>query len=424
MTDANKGELLDDVKVDLSKLKVAEAAQASGTGKGGFTVTTTTDSKLCANAIFDATNLNIGDTVTLNFGNPIEKTFAPKNIGLSDDSLDDLAGKFKTPTASVEKTVGVASITDANMNSDWKTVMDALNGSEITLSVTAAATAATGAVAPTIKANTSKVTIGGTDYTWAYASNALTLTNTAAIGSIAANTTLCKINLGDLIQEPTYSTAGAVDFKLKLEFDTYNAPDPAKAPDVSMTAGEPNTETVDNEIAKLEASKTPVKVSESDTFDNSKAIMNYAQEIVLQTGARTKDAVNFTFKYNKDETADMGNLKANLNLSSRTDGLATADLSLATAEDANYAIDQIDKAINKTSMVRASFGAIQNRLEHKIDNLTTTHENLTEAESNIRDTDMANEMMNYTKFNILQQAAQSMLAQANQQPQSILQLLG
>ena len=67
---------------------------------------------------------------------------------------------------------------------------------------------------------------------------------------------------------------------------------------------------------------------------------------------------------------------------------------------------------------------MQNRLEHKIENLTTTSENLTEAEAGIRDTDMAQEMLNYTKFNVLQQAAQSMLAQANQQPQSILQLLG
>ena len=63
-------------------------------------------------------------------------------------------------------------------------------------------------------------------------------------------------------------------------------------------------------------------------------------------------------------------------------------------------------------------------MEHKIENLTTTNENLTDAESTIRDTDMASEMLNYTKYNILQQAAQSMLAQANQQPQSVLQLLG
>ncbi len=166
------------------------------------------------------------------------------------------------------------------------------------------------------------------------------------------------------------------------------------------------------------------KVSQSNSYNKSTAIMTYTDNITLQTGARTKDSVNFTFNYNQDGTADMGELKANLNLSARADGLNTENLSLATQDDANYAIDQIDKAINKTSMVRASFGSIQNRLEHKIDNLTTTSTNLSEAESAIRDTDMASEMMTYTKFNILQQAAQSMLAQANQQPQSVLQLLG
>ena len=166
------------------------------------------------------------------------------------------------------------------------------------------------------------------------------------------------------------------------------------------------------------------KVSQSDSFEKSTAILTYTDNITLQTGARTKDSVNFTFNYNQDGNADMGELKANLNLSARADGLNTENLSLATQKDANAAIDQIDKAINKVSMVRASFGSVQNRLEHKIDNLTTTSTNLQEAESSIRDTDMASEMMNYTKFNILQQAAQSMLAQANQQPQSILQLLG
>lgn len=165
-------------------------------------------------------------------------------------------------------------------------------------------------------------------------------------------------------------------------------------------------------------------VSNANSFDNSRAIMTYADNITLQTGARTKDSVNFTFKYNQDGTADMGDLKANLNISARADGLNTENLSLATQDDANAAMDQIDKAINKVSMVRASFGSIQNRLEHKIENLTTTNENLTDAESSIRDTDMASEMLNYTKYNILQQAAQSMLAQANQQPQSVLQLLG
>ena len=160
-------------------------------------------------------------------------------------------------------------------------------------------------------------------------------------------------------------------------------------------------------------------VSIADSFENGRRNLTYADSITLQTGARSKDAVKFTFAYSCD---GMGDLNADLDISAR--GLGTDQLNIASAEDANYAIDQIDNAINKTSMVRATFGSIQNRLEYKIDNLTTTSTNLQEAESNIRDTDMAQEMMNYTKYSILQQAAQSMLAQANQQPQSILQLLG
>lgn len=160
-------------------------------------------------------------------------------------------------------------------------------------------------------------------------------------------------------------------------------------------------------------------VSVSDAFEHGRRNLTYSDSITLQTGARSKDAVDFTFEY---VTSGIGDLNADLDISAR--GLGTAQLSMVTAEKANEAIDHIDNAINKVSMVRATFGAMQNRLEHKIDNLTTTSTNLSEAESNIRDTDMANEMMNYTKYNILQQAAQSMLAQANQQPQSILQLLG
>lgn len=160
-------------------------------------------------------------------------------------------------------------------------------------------------------------------------------------------------------------------------------------------------------------------VSVSDAYQHGTANLTYADSITLQVGARSKDAVDFTFSY---VTSGIGDLKADLDISAR--GLGTDQLSLATQEDANAAIDRIDNAINKTSMVRATFGAMQNRLEHKIENLTTTATNLTEAESGIRDTDMASEMMNYTKYNILQQAAQSMLAQANQQPQSVLQLLG
>lgn len=109
-------------------------------------------------------------------------------------------------------------------------------------------------------------------------------------------------------------------------------------------------------------------------------------------------------------------------MSSTALGVANADVS--TQDAANKAIEMVDGAVKTVSMQRASLGALQNRLEYTVNNLTTTNENLTAAESQIRDTDMASEMINYTKFNILQQASQAMLAQANQAPQAVLQLLG
>lgn len=102
-------------------------------------------------------------------------------------------------------------------------------------------------------------------------------------------------------------------------------------------------------------------------------------------------------------------------------GIGSFDVS--TVANAQKAMGAVEKAIVNVSEQRASLGAMQNRLEHTIASLTTTHENLTAAEAQIRDTDMAMEMVEYTKFNILQQAAQAMLAQANQAPQAILQLL-
>ncbi|MCG8540277.1 MAG: flagellin [Clostridia bacterium] len=91
---------------------------------------------------------------------------------------------------------------------------------------------------------------------------------------------------------------------------------------------------------------------------------------------------------------------------------------------ATTSLAAVESAIGTIAGNRADLGAVQNRLEHTVNNLGTTVENLQASESRIRDTDMAKEMMNFTKFNILQQASQSMLAQANMAPQGVLQLLG
>ena len=106
-----------------------------------------------------------------------------------------------------------------------------------------------------------------------------------------------------------------------------------------------------------------------------------------------------------------------------TTGLSIGAIDISTQAGANTAITTIDNAINTVSSERAKMGAIQNRLEHTTNNLTTSSENMSAAESRIRDVDMAKEMMQFTKNNILNQASTAMLAQANQQPQGVLQLL-
>ncbi|MEE0004522.1 MAG: flagellin, partial [Ligilactobacillus ruminis] len=105
-------------------------------------------------------------------------------------------------------------------------------------------------------------------------------------------------------------------------------------------------------------------------------------------------------------------------------GSAADKFSLNNAgTNAGAMIKSIDAAIAKVSDQRAGLGAVQNRLEHTINNLTATNENLSDANSRIRDVDMAEEMMTFTKSNILSQAATSMLAQANAMPNSVLNLL-
>ena len=106
-----------------------------------------------------------------------------------------------------------------------------------------------------------------------------------------------------------------------------------------------------------------------------------------------------------------------------TTALGIDALDIGNQVGAGAALDTIKNAINYVSDVRGTLGATQNRLDHTINNLSVMEENIQDAESTIRDTDVADEMMAYTKNNILIQSAQAMLAQANQVPQGVLQLL-
>ena len=137
------------------------------------------------------------------------------------------------------------------------------------------------------------------------------------------------------------------------------------------------------------------------------------------------------FKAGKSITLHVGESGATYNqlkvsfsgLSASALTIDSANMSITSSSSARQAISAINKAIDQISSMRSTFGALQNRLEHTINNLGVQNENLTAAESRIRDVDMAEEMMAYTKNNILVQASQAMLAQANQVPQGVLQLL-
>ena len=124
-----------------------------------------------------------------------------------------------------------------------------------------------------------------------------------------------------------------------------------------------------------------------------------------------------------DTSKNYNQLKVSIG-SMKTEDLGIKGLNIGTAASAAESIDIIKNAINTVSGVRGDLGAYQNRLEHTANNLSVMAENIQDAESSIRDTDIAEEMMSYTKNNILVQSAQAMLAQANQVPQGVLQLLG
>lgn len=150
----------------------------------------------------------------------------------------------------------------------------------------------------------------------------------------------------------------------------------------------------------------------------------------FQIGANTGQSMSLTINDVRSaalgitgNAGQAGFTKENSVTNGTNDVMAEAALNISTQADASKAIDVVDKAITQVSSERAKLGAVQNRLEHTINNLGTASENLTAAESRVRDVDMAKEMMEQTKNNILSQAAQAMLAQANQQPQGVLQLL-
>ncbi len=163
-----------------------------------------------------------------------------------------------------------------------------------------------------------------------------------------------------------------------------------------------------------------------------KAQMNTTKGVVILQGGTTPVRTNSVKASDLDSaqkmTFQIGPSKHETIIVRRqnltSSGIGINGLKVETLKSGNAAIETINSAINIVSNYRAHLGAAQNRLEHTINNLKVTSENITAAESRIRDTDMADEITAFTKNNILLQASQSMLAQSNSVPQSILSLLG
>ena len=179
--------------------------------------------------------------------------------------------------------------------------------------------------------------------------------------------------------------------------------------ELAVQAANDTNVTADREAikAELEALKEEIDRIAKNTEFNTRAMFSAETTVTFQVGANSGQQISVKFSSMNATALTVANVASSVSATS-----------LATA-----AISTIDNAITAVSKERSKLGAVQNRLEHTIANLNNAAENLTAAESRVRDVDMAKEMMNFSKNNILQQAAQAMLAQANQQPQGVLQLL-
>lgn len=393
---------------------VADNIKATATKNGGFKLAA--DGVNIGTVVLDQTKLTNGDKVVLTLNNPKGSVASATNIGASviSDSMKNGVKTTATKTEDINLKTELDAVTDADMTDTINAVYDILNGATFTEKITADTAAAAGDKSLSITlADDDKTELteadgdvkslefykDGQKYKVGYQFDAAA--GTLKVGLLNAAGDAIEKNLATFTAEKVGAansdTSGTRSWKINLDHNSYD-----KSTEPSVAVKEP----VDNAVSK------------SNSNNASTATLTYKDNVTLQVGARTKDSVNFTFKYDSN---GLGDLKADMDCSAR--GLGTDKLSLATQEDANAAIDKIDNALNKVSMVRGTFGAVQNRLEHKIDNLNTTSENLTSAESRIRDTNMAEEMMNFTKNQILSQASQSMLAQANQLPQGVLSLL-
>ena len=261
-------------------------------------------------------------------------------------------------------------------------------------------------------------TIGGTDYTIDVAKDddgkkiatklAAALNNKIADGLGAAT---------------KYAVAVDGTTKSKLTFTASGAGTNAKSLAATSTYKPlENGASVTDIYSKM---KDELATASSIGTDTAATVTNNSDGTFSITKGSVSVAESLSFNLHVGADADLTN-KINVNIETMNSaylGIKNLNVTDKTGTAATYSVDAIADAVAKVSAQRSALGAVQNRLEHTIDNLDNVVENTTSAESRIRDTDMAEEMVNYSKNNILAQAGQSMLAQANQSTQGVLSLL-
>ena len=258
-------------------------------------------------------------------------------------------------------------------------------------------------------------------------------------GDLATGTTFTIANAGNAganksainltITADGTQTMGAVSFAVASQASKVGAKIAANG-DVTITVLKKKDYTA-ADIQDLLSKATASSTAKADVVDAIKGASVSGAGIEVKgsgdaLGASTTAKASLPGKALKLQIGDTGEAFNQLSVSIKdchVKALGLDKMSIADQDGAKAALDQIKSAINYVSDVRGTLGATQNRLEHTINNLSVMQENIQDAESTVRDTDVADEMMAYTKNNILVQSAQAMLAQANQVPQGVLQLL-
>ena len=179
-----------------------------------------------------------------------------------------------------------------------------------------------------------------------------------------------------------------------------------------------------NELATQAANDTNTTTDRTAIQKEINALTSEISRISSTTQFNTMNLLDGQFSGKNLQIGALNGQKIQITIGAmNASSIGVKSLNVTTFSKAGAAMSNIQKAIDKVSTQRSALGAVQNRLEHTIKNLDTTSENTSSAESRIRDTDMAKEMVSYSKNNILMQAGQSMLAQANQQNQGVLSLI-